>query len=197
MMKAVWTAGVLAAALGAAGASQAAEPATATFAGGCFWCVEEAFDKVEGVIETTSGYANGDDPAPPSYKQVARGGTGYVEALRVTYDPDEVGYEKLLDVFWKNHDPTDVGGQFCDRGDQYRPAIFYETPKQQELAQASKADVSQTKPFEAAVLTPVEPLKVFHPAEDYHQDYHDKNPIRYQFYKYGCGRAARLEQLWG
>jgi peptide-methionine (S)-S-oxide reductase len=198
MMKAVWTAGVLSVALAGPGASQSAEElATATFAGGCFWCVEEAFDKVDGVVETTSGYANGNNPQAPSYEQVSRGGTGYVESLRVKYDPDKVGYDTLLDVFWKNHDPTDLGGQFCDRGDQYRPAIFYETPRQEKLAEASKEKLAETKPFEGPVLTPIEPLKVFHPAEDYHQDYHDKNPVRYQFYKYGCGRAARLAKLWG
>ena len=174
----------------------AAETETATFAGGCFWCVEQAFDEVEGVVATTSGYANG-HVINPVYKQVARGGTGHVEALRVEYDPARVSYEKLLEVFWKNHDPTDGGGQFCDRGDPYRPAVIYETDAQRRLAEASKRALVADKPFREPIVTPVEPLEVFYPAEAYHQGYHERNPIRYRFYKYNCGRPARLEALWG
>lgn len=174
---------------------QAAEPQTATFAGGCFWCVEEAFDKVEGVVSTTSGYANG-TLDNPSYEQVSKGGTGHVESLQVVFDPTRVSYNKLLEVFWYNHDPTDNGGQFCDRGDQYRPAIFYHNRQQQQLAEQSLAALRKDKPFDDPILTAIEPLKVFYPAEKRHQDYHLKNPFRYKFYKFTCGRAARLEELW-
>lgn len=174
---------------------QAAEPQTATFAGGCFWCVEEAFDNVNGVISTTSGYANG-KLANPSYEQVSKGGTGYVESLQVVYDPDRVSYEKLLEVFWLNHDPTDGGGQFCDRGNQYRPAIFYHNRQQQRLAEQSRDVLRKNKPFKRLIVTSIEPLKVFYPAEKKHQDYHRKNPVRYKFYKYSCGRKARLDDLW-
>ncbi len=187
---------LLLAALFAAPPLLAAEPQTATFAGGCFWCVEQAFDEVDGVLSTTSGYANGETDSP-SYKQVSAGGTGYTEALQLQYDPEQVSYETLLQVFWHNHDPTDGGGQFCDRGDQYRPAIFYHTEQQKHLAELSLKALRANRPFAKAVVTPIEPLKVFHPAEEYHQDYHSKNPIRYNFYKYNCGRPARLETLWG
>ena len=174
----------------------AAQTEQATFAGGCFWCVEQAFDEVEGVVATTSGYANG-HVVNPAYKQVARGGTGHVEALRVEYDPARVSYEKLLEVFWKNHDPTDGGGQFCDRGDQYRPAVIYENQEQRRIAEASKRALAADKPFSDDIVTPIEPFKVFYPAEAYHQGYHERNPVRYNYYKYSCGRAARLEELWG
>lgn len=174
----------------------AAEPQTATFAGGCFWCVEEAFDNVDGVLATTSGYANGNTDNP-TYDQVSRGETGYVESLQVVYDPDRVSYKQLLAVFWPNHDPTDGGGQFCDRGNQYRPAIFYHDTRQQRLAEESRDTLRDDKPFKRPILTAIEPLKVFHPAEEKHQDYYQKNPLRYKFYKFSCGRAARLEELWG
>jgi len=178
------------------GALQASTSETATFAGGCFWCVEEAFDQVDGVLATTSGYANGRTPMP-SYEQVSGGGTGYVEAVRVEYDPARVRYERLLDVFWHHHDPTDAGGQFCDRGEQYRPAIFYETDEQRRLAQSSAEALRRSKPFPGEIRTAIEPLRVFHPAEKYHQDYYAHNPLRYGFYKYSCGREARLDRLWG
>ncbi len=174
---------------------QAAEPKTATFAGGCFWCVEEAFDKVEGVLSTTSGYANSKIDNP-TYEQVSRGRTGYVESLQAVYDPDRVNYEKLLEVFWHNHDPTDGGGQFCDRGNQYRPAIFYHNDQQKGLAEQSRETLRNNKPFERPILTAIEPLKVFYPAETKHQDYHQKNPMRYKFYKFTCGREGRLNELW-
>lgn len=174
---------------------QAAEPQVATFAGGCFWCVEEAFDKVNGVISTTSSYANG-KIANPTYEQVSRGGTGYVESLQTVYDPDRVSYEKLLEVFWHNHDPTDGAGQFCDRGNQYRPAIFYHNDQQKHLAEQSRKTLRNNKPFDRPVLTAIEPLKVFYPAEEKHQDYHQKNPVRYKFYKFTCGRERHLEELW-
>lgn len=168
----------------------------ATFAGGCFWCMEEAFDKVPGVIATTSGFANG-HTENPTYKQVSAGGTGFVEVVQVEYDPARVSYAQLLDTFWRNHDPLDAGGQFCDRGDQYRPAIIYHTGEQRRVAENSRAALVQNPPFEGIVITPIEPLQNFYPAEQYHQDYYRKNPIRYRFYKYNCGRADRLEQLWG
>ena len=176
--------------------ANAAENRTATFAGGCFWCVEEAFDAVDGVVRTTSGYANG-HVKNPAYEQVAAGGTGHVESLQVEYDTDRVGYGELLEVFWRNHDPTDTGGQFCDRGDQYRPAIFYASARQKRLAERSRAALREERPFEGPVKTPIEPLESFYPAEAYHQGYHEKNPVRYKFYKYTCGRPGRLEELWG
>lgn len=169
---------------------------TATFAGGCFWCVEEAFDKLPGVLTTTSGFANG-ATENPTYKQVSAGGTGYTEAVQVVFDPAKVSYAELLQTFWHNHDPLDGGGQFCDRGDQYRPAIIYHTEAQRLAALASLAGVRETQPFQGEIITPIEPLKNFYPAEQYHQDYHTKNPLRYRFYKFNCGRAARLEELWG
>lgn len=187
-----WMAIALLAVCSAAGA----EERTATFAGGCFWCVEEAFDKVAGVLTTTSGYANG-DIEDPTYEQVSAGGTGYLEALQLTYDSEQVDYGRLLEVFWHNHDPTDLGGQFCDRGESYRPAIFFHNERQRRLAEQSKAALQADKPFEGPIKTPIEPLEVFYPAEAYHQDYHEKNSLRYNFYKYSCGRPARLDELWG
>jgi len=169
---------------------------TATFAGGCFWCMEAAFDKVDGVVSTTSGYTGG-HTENPSYKEVSRGGTGHAESVQVVYDPQRVSYEKLLDVFWHNVDPTTAGGQFCDWGDQYRSEIFYHTPEQQQLAQQSKASLEKLKPFKDPIVTRISAAGKFYPAEDYHQDYYKKNPLRYKFYRYGCGRDQRLEELWG
>lgn len=168
----------------------------ATFAGGCFWCVEEAFDKVPGVISTTSGFANG-HIKNPTYEQVSAGGTGFVESVQVEFDPAKVSYQQLLQTFWHNHDPLDARGQFCDHGDQYRPAIFYQTEQQRQQAEASLEELRKTQPFKGTIVTSIEPLKNFYPAEKYHQDYHIKNPLRYKFYKFNCGRAARLEELWG
>jgi len=181
-----------------AGAAQTAAAATAkaTFAGGCFWCMEEAMDKVPGVISTTSGYIGG-TIKNPSYEQVSSGSTGYVEAVEVVYDPQKVSYQTLLDAFWKNHDPTVTNRQFCDVGTQYRPAIFYHDEAQKRLAEASKAKIIQTKPFSQPVLTTIEKAGTFWPAEDYHQDYYKKNPARYKYYATGCGRYRRLEALWG
>lgn len=169
---------------------------TATFAGGCFWCVEDAFDGVKGVVSTTSGYANG-YTKNPTYKQVSAGDTGYYESVQVKFDPQLVTYSKLLDVFWHNIDPTDDSGQFCDRGLQYRAAIFYENSAQRTVAENSLAALRKNKPFKARIVTAIDSLKVFYPAEDYHQNYHQKNPLRYYYYKYSCGRADRLEKLWG
>jgi peptide-methionine (S)-S-oxide reductase len=167
---------------------------TAIFAGGCFWCVEEAFDKVEGVVETTSGYTGG-TVEDPTYQQVSAGGTGHAEAVQVRYDPAKVDYVRLLDVFWHNVDPFDAGGQFCDRGGSYRSAIFVATDEQERLAEASKKDLADR--FDRPIATGIVPADVFYPAEDYHQDYHAKNPLRYKFYKWNCGRAQRLEEIWG
>lgn len=174
----------------------AEEPATATFAAGCFWCVEEAFDRVEGVLETTSGYTGGDVP-DPDYDQVSAGGTGHTEAVRVRYDPDLTDYQVLLETFWHNVDPTDAGGQFCDRGSQYRSAIFVHNERQRRLAEASKRALQQDPEAPSPIVTPIEEAGAFYPAEEYHQDYYEKNPLRYRFYKKACGRAGRLEELWG
>lgn len=168
--------------------------ATAVFAGGCFWCVEEAFDKVEGVVETTSGFAGG-TVADPTYEQVSAGGTGHAEVVRVRYDPDAVSYSRLLDVFWTNVDPFDAGGQFCDRGDSYRSALFPIGQDQQRLAEASREAVAQR--FDRPVATGIEEAAPFYEAEAYHQNYHERNPVTYTYYKWRCGRADRLEQVWG
>lgn len=178
--------------------AQAPKPATAkaTFAGGCFWCVEEAFDKAPGVISTVSGYIGG-QTKQPTYEQVSAGRTGHAEAVQVEYDPAKVSYEKLLDVFWRNIDPTQRDGQFCDHGSQYRSAIFYHDEAQRKLAEASKAALVKSKPFKGEIVTEITKAAEFYPAEDYHQDYHQKNPVRYKFYKTGCGREARLKEVWG
>lgn len=166
----------------------------AVFAGGCFWCMEPPFDKLEGVISTTSGYIGGTVPNP-SYAQVSSGRTGHTEAVEVVYDPDQVSYEQLLDIFWRNIDPLDAGGQFCDRGSQYRSAVFVGTEPERQQAEASRARI-QTR-FDQSIATEVVDDSPFYPAEDYHQDYYLKNPIRYQLYRFGCGRDARLNALWG
>ncbi len=180
-------------------ASQADETeglATATFAGGCFWCVEEAFEKVDGVVEAISGYTGG-RVAEPSYQQVSAGSTGHTEAVEVSYDPATVSYEELLSVFWRNIDPTTPNRQFCDIGSQYRAGIFYHDDQQQRLAQASLREVEKSKPFDAPIVTEITSASQFYAAEEYHQDYYKKNPVRYNFYKWSCGRAQRLEELWG
>ncbi|GFM33541.1 peptide-methionine (S)-S-oxide reductase MsrA [Desulfovibrio subterraneus] len=170
--------------------------AVATFAGGCFWCMEPPFDALEGVISTTSGYTGGhkDNPA---YKEVSAGTTGHLEALQITYDPAKVSYETLLDVFWKNIDPLDPYGQFCDKGEQYRAAIFYHTDEQRLAAEASKAALISSDRLNGTVETRIIQASTFWPAEEYHQDYYKKNPIRYKFYRHNCGRDKRLKQLWG
>ena len=170
--------------------------AKATFAAGCFWCTEEAMDKVPGVISTVSGYMGGPEKSP-TYEQVSSGRTGHTEVVQVTYDPSKVSYERLLEQFWLNHDPTVKDRQFCDQGAQYRPGIFYHTPQQKQLAEASKAKWDQDKPFKQPILTPITAASEFWPAEEYHQDYYKKNPIRYKYYVTGCGRYARLDELWG
>jgi peptide-methionine (S)-S-oxide reductase len=186
---------ILAAALVMASA-QAQQTEKAIFAAGCFWCTEEAFEKVPGVLDVVSGYTGG-KVRNPSYDQVSTGRTGHAEAVQVTFDPAKVSYEKLLDVFWLNHDPTVNDRQFCDSGSQYRPEIFYQSSEQKRLAEASKAKWEKQKPFRQPILTAITPASDFYPAEEYHQDYYKKNPLQYKFYVTGCGRYDRLDQLWG
>lgn len=176
----------------------AQQTAVATFAGGCFWCVEADFDKLDGVLETVSGYTGG-KVANPTYQQVSAGGTGHTEVVRITYDPAKVTYQQLLDTFWKNIDPFAKDAQFCDHGDQYRSAIFTHDEEQKTLAEASKKAVQAKLKarFKETVQTEIAVAGAFYPAEDYHQDYYKKNPIRYSFYRFNCGRDARLEQVWG
>jgi peptide methionine sulfoxide reductase msrA/msrB len=168
---------------------------TATFAGGCFWCVESDFEKVDGVIEAISGYTGG-DVSNPNYKQVSAGGTGHAEAVQVRYDPEKISYKELLDVFWRHVDPTDADGQFVDRGSQYRPAIFYHDQEQKRMAEASKAELEKSGRFTKPIATEIVPLGEFYVAEEYHQDYYDKNPLRYKFYRMGSGRDQFLSRTW-
>ena len=170
--------------------------AKATFAGGCFWCMEPPFDKLEGVVSTTSGYIGG-HTINPTYEAVSAGGTGHAEAVEISYDSARISYAKLLEVFWHNIDPTVRNRQFCDVGDQYRSAIFYHDAVQRRLAEASRAALAGTKPFRQPIVTEIVAAGVFTPAEAYHQDYYLKNPVRYKFYRYSCGRDQRLEELWG
>jgi peptide-methionine (S)-S-oxide reductase len=164
--------------------------AKATFAGGCFWCMEPPFDKLDGVISTTSGYTGG-QVRDPSYSQVSSGGTGHTESVQVLYDPKKVSYEKLLEVFWHNIDPIAKDRQFCDAGSQYRSAIFYHNDEQKRQAEASRTQLEKTRPFKGTIVTEITAASTFYPAEEYHQDYYLKNPIRYKFYRSRCGRAAR------
>lgn len=184
---------VLFALAGATGWAQ--ETAKATFAGGCFWCMEEAYDKVDGVTETVSGYAGG-DVEDPTYQQVTRGNTGHYEVLQVTYNPEVVSYEELLYHFWRNVDPVDGGGQFCDRGSQYLSAIFYHNQRQERLARESLRELRRSDRFNQSIATDILELDEFYPAEGYHQNYYNKNPMRYSFYKTACGREARLQAVW-
>jgi peptide-methionine (S)-S-oxide reductase len=187
---------IIALALALSPALHAQKLEKATFAAGCFWCTEEAFEKVPGVVSAVSGYTGG-KVKNPSYEQVSSGTTGHTEAVQVTFDPAKVSYDKLLDTFWVNHDPTVKDRQFCDAGSQYRPEIFYHSDQQKRLAEASKAKWEKAKPFKQAILTPVTAAGDFWPAEEYHQDYYKKNPVQYRFYVTGCGRYSRLDQLWG
>jgi peptide-methionine (S)-S-oxide reductase len=178
--------------------SPGAKPATAkaTFAGGCFWCMEEVYDKVPGVITTVSGYMGG-HAKNPTYEQIGTGRTGHAEVVQVEYDPTKVSYAKLLEVFWRNIDPTQKDAQFCDQGSQYRSGVFYHDEEQKRLAEASRLALQKNKPFRGEIVTEITQASQFYPAEGYHQDFHQKNPTRYKFYKSGCGREARLQQLWG
>lgn len=174
----------------------AAEPvAKATFAGGCFWCMEPPFEKLPGVLEVVSGYAGG-EKKNPTYHEVSAGGTGHVEAVQITYDPKRISFEKLLEVYWRQINPTDSGGQFVDRGSQYRPVIFYLNDRQKNLALKSKRDLEQSKRFSKPITVEILPFKNFYPAEDYHQDYYKKNKVRYKFYRWNSGRDQYLETIW-
>ena len=168
----------------------------ATFAGGCFWCMEHPFDELPGVVSVTSGYTGG-HKKNPTYEEVSAGGTGHAEAVQVVYDPSKVTYERLLNVFWHNIDPTTKDRQFCDTGHQYRSAIFYHTEEQHQLALQSKEQLEKTKPFKEPIVTEIVQATEFFPAEEYHQHYYKKNPIRYKFYRTTCGRDRRLNELWG
>ncbi len=168
----------------------------ATVAGGCFWCMEAPFDTLTGVVSVTAGYIGG-QLKNPTYEQVSAGGTGHAESVQIVYDPQKIGYEKLLDVFWRNVDPTVIDRQFCDVGRQYRSAIFYHSPEQRRLAERSKAALQKSKPFKGAVVTEIVPAGEFYPAEEYHRHYYKKNPLRYNYYRLSCGRDRRLKELWG
>ncbi len=194
-------AGIAATWIALAGMVHAAAPsagsmptAKATFAGGCFWCMEPPYDEIEGVSSTISGYIGG-SKKNPTYEEVSAGGTGHAEAVEIAYEPAKVSYEKLLEVFWRNIDPFNALGQFCDSGSQYRSAIFYHDEKQKALAEASRRKLQAR--FKQPIVTEIVRATEFYPAEDYHQDYYKKNPIRYKLYRYGCGRDRRLEQIWG
>jgi methionine-S-sulfoxide reductase len=169
---------------------------TAILAGGCFWCMESDFEKLDGVVDVVSGYTGG-HVDNPTYKQVSAGGTGHVESVKVTFDADRITYPQILDYFWHHIDPTRDDGQFCDRGPQYRPVIFYANDSQHQQALASAQQIARIKPFPEPLKVEIAKASTFYPAEDYHQDYYRKNPVRYHFYRYNCGRDARVEALWG
>jgi len=173
-----------------------ARQAKATFAGGCFWCMEPPFDELPGVISTTSGYTGG-QRKNPTYEEVSAGITGHAEAVEVLFDPSRITYERLLEVFWKNIDPITPNQQFCDVGSQYRSAIYYHDEEQKRLAEASKRAHDGSGRFDRPIVTEIAAAAAFYRAEEYHQDYYKKNPLRFKFYKYGCGRERRLEELWG
>lgn len=178
-----------------------AEPALAatekaTFAGGCFWCMEAPFDKLPGVVSVTAGYSGG-QVKNPTYEQVSAGGTGHAEVVQIVFDPSKTSYSRLLDIYWRNIDPTVSDRQFCDVGSQYRSAIFYHSEEQRRTALKSKAALEKNKPFKGAILTEISPAGAFYAAEEYHQHYYSKNPVRYTFYRTSCGRDRRLKELWG
>jgi peptide-methionine (S)-S-oxide reductase len=189
----------IATALGAMSASAATATsghAIATFAGGCFWCMEPPYDDLDGVISTTSGYTGG-HKQNPTYEEVSTGTTGHTEAVQVVYDPKRISYERLLEVFWRNIDPVTPNAQFCDHGTQYRSGIFYHDAAQRRLADESKRALEASGRFKAPIVTEIVAAGTFYPAEEYHQDYYKKNPIRYKFYRASCGRDRRLAELWG
>ena len=170
--------------------------AQAIFAGGCFWCTEADFDKLPGVLETTSGYIGG-SIENPTYEEVSSGRSGHIEAVQVRFDPRQTSYAKLLEAFWPTIDPVNGNGQFCDNGPQYRSAIFYLDAEQQRLAEASKTALAASGRLQQPIATVIQAATTFYAAEDYHQDYHTKNPLRYSYYRHGCGRDQRLQELWG
>ncbi|HEV3459113.1 MAG TPA: peptide-methionine (S)-S-oxide reductase MsrA [Thermoanaerobaculia bacterium] len=181
---------------GAAPAAPTVQAATATFAGGCFWCMQPAYDHVPGVLSTTVGYTGGHLPNP-TYEQVGSGGTGHRESIEVTYDPAKVTYDRLLTIFWHNIDPTDNAGQFCDHGEQYRSAIFYHDAAQRQAAEAAKKAIAAAGRIKEPIVTDILPASKFYPAEGYHQKYYVKSALQYKFYRFNCGRDRRLSQLWG
>ena len=168
----------------------------ATFAGGCFWCMEAPFDKLPGVVSVTPGYSGG-STKNPTYEQVSSGGTGHAEVVQIVFDPSKTSYSRLLDIFWHNIDPTVTDRQFCDVGNQYRSAIFYHSEEQRRAALQSKSALEKNKPFKAAIVTEITPAGEFYAAEEYHQQYYKKNPLRYSYYRSSCGRDRRLKELWG
>ncbi|MFQ5988672.1 MAG: peptide-methionine (S)-S-oxide reductase MsrA [Candidatus Methylomirabilales bacterium] len=172
------------------------EVAVATFAGGCFWCMEHPYDELEGVVSTTVGYTGG-HKEDPTYAQVSAGWTGHTEAVQVVYNPQKVSYEKLLEVFWRNIDPLTKDRQFCDKGSQYRTGIFYDNENQKRLAEQSKKALEESKRFDQPIVTEITPASEFYRAEDYHQNYYKTHPYRYKFYRFACGRDRRLNELWG
>ncbi len=172
------------------------EPSKATFSGGCFWCMQPAFDGVDGVVSTTVGYTGG-EKRNPTYEEVSSGGTGHLESIEVTYDPGKVSYEKLLDVFWHNVDPLDPAGQFCDKGEQYRAAIFFHDDSQRRAAEESKRKLDESGRLGGKIVTAIRLASTFWSAEEYHQKYYRKNPIRYRLYRFNCGREKRLTTIWG
>ena len=194
MRKALLAAAAALALSAAAATASAQDLATATFAGGCFWCVESDFDHVPGVVETISGYTGGTSENP-NYSQVTAGGTGHREAVRITYDPTKVTYEQLLTAFWRSVDPTDDGGQFCDRGRSYETAVFVHDDEQRQQAEMSREQAEAD--LGRKIVTPIEDAGPFYPAEDYHQDYYKKNAVSYNFYRWRCGRNQWVEDLWG
>jgi peptide-methionine (S)-S-oxide reductase len=185
--------GLVAAGGGVAGAAKLEK---ASFAGGCFWCMVHPFDELPGVVSVTSGYTGG-TKKDPTYEEVSAGTTGHAESVEIVYDPAKISYEKLLDVFWHNIDPTTKDRQFCDSGHQYRSAIFCHDANQKRLAEATKQALEKSKPFPGPIVTEIVPASTFYPAEEYHQNYYKKNPVRYKYYRWGCGRDKRLQELWG
>ena len=183
-------------AMSASAATTTSGNAIATFAGGCFWCMEPPFDELDGVISTTSGYTGG-SKQNPTYEEVSTGTTGHAEAVQVAYDPKRISYERLLEVFWRNIDPVTPNAQFCDHGTQYRSGIFYHDAAQRRLADESKRVLEASGRFTAPIVTEIVAAGTFYPAEEYHQDYYKKNPIRYKLYRTSCGRDRRLAELWG
>lgn len=176
--------------------SVAKDAQTAIFAGGCFWCIEADFEKLDGVLDVVSGYTGG-DASTAKYKTVTRTETGHYEAVEVSYNASKVSYAELLEYFWRHVDPTDASGQFCDKGSSYRSAVFYATNEEKQIIDASLAKLNKDKPFAEPIVTAVEKAKPFYIAETYHQDYYKKNRLRYNYYRYGCGRDQRIEELWG
>jgi len=183
---------------GSAGAADAgtSQLAKATFAGGCFWCMESPFESLDGVVSVTVGYTGG-TKVNPTYEEVSAGGTGHAESVEIAYDPSKISYQKLLDIFWHNIDPLTKDAQFCDHGHQYRSAIFFHDPAQRKLAEESKAALEASGRFKQPIVTEITPASTFYRAEEYHQHYHQKNPLRYRLYRFSCGRDQRLRQLWG